>query len=113
MRIGRVYDPVQKGCRRILIDRVWPRGVRRADPRTGQWWPQLAPSADLRRWYGHDPDRFDTFAERYRQELDSGEQAEALERLRALAAAEQVMLVTATKDLDHSHVMVLAEMLDG
>lgn len=113
MRLGRVYDPVEKGYRRILADRIWPRGLRKDDPRTGQWWPDLAPSAELRRWYGHDPERFEAFAEQYREELDSGEQAEALQRLRDLADGEQVMLVTATKDLDHSHVAVLVEILSG
>ncbi|MGC0271830.1 DUF488 domain-containing protein [Pseudactinotalea sp. Z1739] len=111
MRIGRVYDPVESGCYRVLADRIWPRGLRKDDPRTGRWWPALAPSNDLRRWYGHEPDRFEEFASRYRAELESGEGAQALTDLRALAADGEVMLVTATKDLDHSHLAVLVEVV--
>lgn len=113
VRIGRVYDPVQKGFRRILADRIWPRGMRKTDPRTGQWWPELAPSTELRRWYGHAPERFDSFATRYRRELDSGAQREALDRLQALADTEPVMLVTATGQVARSHLAVLAEVLGG
>lgn len=110
MRIGRVYDKVEKGYHRVLADRLWPRGVRKEDPRAGQWWPQLAPSDDLRQWYDHDVDRFEDFASRYRDELSTGEGAEALAELQDLARQEPVMLVTATKDLEHSHLTVLADL---
>src|SRR5690625_6769591 len=83
MRIGRVYDQLEPGYRRILADRLWPRGLRKNDPRVGQWWPQLAPSTELRQWYAHQPGRFDDFADRYRAELQSGEGAEALAALRS------------------------------
>lgn len=111
MRIGRVYDQLEPGYRRILADRLWPRGLRKNDPRVGQWWPQLAPSTELRQWYAHQPGRFDDFADRYRAELQRGEGAEALAALRDLVQSEQVMVVTASKDVDISHVAVLASLV--
>lgn len=112
MRIGRVYDQLQPGYRRILADRLWPRGLRKEDPRVGQWWPELAPSNELRQWYGHQPDRFEEFAARYRAELEAGEAARALADLKDLAKREKVMVVTATKELDHSHLAVLRDLVD-
>ncbi len=112
MRIGRVYDQLQPGYRRILADRLWPRGLRKEDPRVGQWRPELAPSNELRQWYGHQPDRFEEFAARYRAELEAGEAARALADLKDLAKREKVMVVTATKELDHSHLAVLRDLVD-
>ncbi|KKC03822.1 DUF488 domain-containing protein [Mycobacterium nebraskense] len=109
IRLARVYDDVapEEG-RRVLVDRVWPRGVRKDDPRVGTWCKDVAPSKDLREWYQHRPERFDEFAARYKSELRD---SPALEELRELASHGVVTLVTATRDLDISQAAVLAELL--
>ncbi len=113
MRIARVYDPVDPDDGvRVLVDRLWPRGIRREDPRTGTWLPEVAPSNELRRWYGHTPDRFAEFAQRYHGELESGEASESLHQLRRLQREGAVTLVTATRETELSHAVVLAEILN-
>lgn len=107
--MARVYDEVSPGeGQRVLVDRVWPRGVRKDDPRVGMWCKDVAPSKDLREWYHHDADRFDEFAARYKEELHGNA---ALQELRALAKQGPVTLVTATRDLDISQAAVLAKLL--
>lgn len=112
MKIGRLYDPPD-GDQRILVDRLWPRGIRKDDPRVGHWLPKVAPSPDLRRWYGHRPERYAEFAVRYREELRTPEGAVALAELRELIAQAPTTLVTATHDLDASQLPILAEVLDS
>jgi uncharacterized protein YeaO (DUF488 family) len=113
MRVARVYDePDPEDGVRVLIDRLWPRGMRKNDPRIGRWYKQVSPSTELRRWYGHEPTRFDEFKARYEAELDDEEPAAALDELRELARTQTITLVTAAKDLDGSHVTVLASLLD-
>jgi len=110
--LARVYtDPEPDGGQRVLVDRLWPRGFRRGDPRVGRWLPKVAPSTDLRHWYSHQPERFDEFAARYLAELDVGEAAAALAELRAVVEDGPVTLVTATRDRDGSHAAVLAKLL--
>jgi uncharacterized protein YeaO (DUF488 family) len=112
VRVARVYeDPDPEDGERVLVDRLWPRGFRKDDARVGRWMPKVAPSTELRRWYSHEASRFDEFAARYAAELETGEEASALEDLRALVRQRRVTLVTATRDLDGSHVAVLAELL--
>ncbi|WP_169792042.1 alpha/beta fold hydrolase [Jiangella muralis] len=111
MEIGRVYE-APDGRRRLLVDRLWPRGLRRDDPRIDQWLPAVAPSTELRRWYGHRPELFDEFVRRYETELATADGAAALERLGALAAEFPSILVTATHDPSLSHAAVLARLLD-
>jgi uncharacterized protein YeaO (DUF488 family) len=108
---GRFYDePVDAGVR-ILVDRLWPRGIRKDDPRVGRWLPKVAPSNELRKWYGHAPDKFVEFQRRYEQELAGGETAEAFAELQELARKDNVHLVTATREVELSHVAVLAGLL--
>jgi len=112
---ARVYDqPAPGEGTRILVDRLWPRGVRKDDPRIGRWLPAVAPSTELRRWYGHQPDRLAEFRARYLAELD-GEPAaaQALDQLRAAADAGAVLLVTGTKELGLSHLPVLIDRLNA
>jgi uncharacterized protein YeaO (DUF488 family) len=107
VNIRRVYDPpTAEDGRRVLVDRVWPRGVRKDALELDEWAKDVAPSTQLRKWYGHDPERFEEFATRYRAELAGSPD---LERLRALAGP--MTLLTATKDLDLSHATVLRELL--
>jgi uncharacterized protein YeaO (DUF488 family) len=96
---------------RVLVDRLWPRGVAKADADHDAWLRDVAPSSELRRWFGHDPDKFDEFARRYRAELDTEPAASALASLRARAETGPLTLLTATRDTDHSHARVLAELL--
>ena len=95
----------------MLVDRLWPRGFRKGDPRVGRWMPKVAPSTELRRWYAHQPERFDEFAARYAHALKTAEGAAALAELRAATRAGPVTLVTAARDLDGSHVAVLRGLL--
>ncbi|WP_175401449.1 DUF488 domain-containing protein [Mycobacterium malmoense] len=109
IRVARVYDDVTpEDGQRVLVDRVWPRGIRKDDPRVGIWRKDVAPSKDLREWYQHRPERFDEFAARYRAELRG---SPALEEVRELAKRGVVTVVTATRDLDISQAAVLAELL--
>jgi uncharacterized protein YeaO (DUF488 family) len=96
---------------RVLVDRLWPRGVAKADADHDEWLRDVAPSPELRKWFGHDPDRFDEFARRYRAELDAEPAASALAGLRTRAVAGPLTLLTATRDVEHSHARVLADVL--
>lgn len=111
VRVARVYDdPKPDDGQRALVDRVWPRGFRKDDPRVGTWYKDVAPSKELREWYGHKPERFDEFAKRYKEELQG---SQALEELRKLTKREVVTLVTATRDVQASQAAVLATLLKG
>ena len=112
--ISRVYDKADRTAARvILVDRLWPRGVARSDAPFGMWLKDVAPSTELRKWYGHLPERFDEFALRYRRELSREPARSCLVRLRELARGGEVILATATKDLDHSGAAVLRDVLEG
>jgi uncharacterized protein YeaO (DUF488 family) len=112
IKVARVYeDPDADDGERVLVDRLWPRGFRKDDPRVGRWIPKVAPSTELRKWYSHEAARFDEFAERYTAELETEDGAAALAELRDVVRAGPVTLVTATRDLDGSHVPVLARLL--
>jgi uncharacterized protein YeaO (DUF488 family) len=108
----RVYDePQASDGRRVLVDRLWPRGLAKDAAHVDEWLKAIAPSNELRRWYGHDPAKFEEFRRRYGDELREPERAAALLHLRELAASRPVTLLTATKDLEHSQAMDLAERL--
>ena len=109
--VSRVYDTDPDDGDRVLVDRLWPRGFRKGDPRVGRWIRDVAPSTELRKWYSHQPERFDEFAARYAAELEAPTAAAALQELRDAVRAGPVTLVTAARDLDGSHVAVLAELL--
>ena len=109
---ARVYDPpLPDGGVRVLVDRVWPRGVNKERANVREWCKQVAPSTELRKWYGHEPSRFAEFARRYRAELRDIEHASSLAHLRALARADHLTLVTATKTLEISQAAVLADVI--
>jgi uncharacterized protein YeaO (DUF488 family) len=113
VRVRRVYDdPSAEDGARVLVDRVWPRGLRKDALRLDDWIKDVAPSSELRTWYGHDPARFDEFRRRYLGELTGSAQRAALGRLRALASSgKPLTLLTATRDVDHSQAAVLARLL--
>src|SRR6476646_4467454 len=109
--VARGYDEAVGDGARVLVDRVWPRGLRKADAHLDEWCKDVAPSTELRRWYGHDARRVDEFARRYREELDEPQRAVALQHLRDVARTRPLILLTATKDVDISHAAMLSELL--
>jgi len=110
VRIKRAYEPAEPADGyRILIDRLWPRGVRKTEARLDEWAKELAPSPELRRWFGHDPARFEEFRRRYRDEL--ADRQEKLRELRGRARGETLTLVYGARDTEHNGAVVLAELL--
>ncbi len=107
--VKRVYEPAEAtDGTRVLIDGLWPRGISRAEWPEGSWRPDLAPSKELRDWYRHEVDRFPEFADRYRAELSDNEALPDLTR-----RAGPLTLVTATRDVEHSHASVLRDYLNS
>jgi uncharacterized protein YeaO (DUF488 family) len=112
VRARRVYEePAPSDGRRVLVDRLWPRGLSKNRARLDEWLKAVAPSDELRRWYGHEPGKFAEFTGRYHAELTEPERAEALRHLRGEARSGQVTLLTATRDLEHSEAEVLVQEL--
>jgi uncharacterized protein YeaO (DUF488 family) len=110
IRLKRAYEPARRadGCR-VLVDRIWPRGLSREDARIDEWARDLAPSDPLRRWYGHDVKRFEEFRRRYIRELAG--RRHRLSELRRRARDGRVTLVFAWRDAEHSNAKVLASVL--
>src|SRR5437763_6027096 len=108
VQVRRAYEEAapQDGTR-VLVDRIWPRGLTKDKAHLDEWCKQIAPSTALRKWYGHDPGRFEEFARRYRAELEEPERAEALQHLRDLAKKQTLTLLTATKHAEISEAVVL------
>jgi uncharacterized protein YeaO (DUF488 family) len=110
IRVKRIYDPPGgKDGARVLVDRLWPRGVRKETAELTEWLKDIAPSAELRRWFGHDPARFAEFSRRYRAELSANK--DAVGRMDDLAKSGPVTLLYAAHDEEHNHARVLAEYL--
>jgi len=109
--LKRVYDPpATSDGRRILVDRIWPRGITKADLQIDAWLKDLAPSTELRKWFGHDPAKWDEFRKRYAGELE--QRSEALEELVEKARAGRVTLVFSAKDTEHNNAVALKEHLE-
>ncbi|MEJ0076179.1 MAG: DUF488 family protein [Alphaproteobacteria bacterium] len=109
--VKRVYEPPSNDDGlRILVDRLWPRGISKSNLKLDSWVKHLSPSNELRQWYQHDPKKFSEFRKRYLVELKP--QGEGLAELRAAIKGRKVTLLTATKELDLSHATVLCELLD-
>ena len=112
LTVRRIYEaPRPEDGYRVLVDRLWPRGVKKTDAAIDEWARDVAPSAELRRWYGHQPDRFDEFARRYRAELADAPAAGAVAGLVTRLGQGPVTLLTATRDVERSGAAVLAEHL--
>lgn len=113
IRLKRAYDNVKQddGCR-ILIDRLWPRGVSREQLQLTNWLKKLAPSEELRKWFDHDPAKFDDFSRRYKKELET--KKEEVEKLLSYCQNnDRVTLIYAAKDRKHNNAVVLKEFLEG
>jgi uncharacterized protein YeaO (DUF488 family) len=112
VKVGRPYDKRAHGDGlRVLVDRIWPRGLTKESADLDEWCKQVAPSTELRKWYGHPPERFEEFEQRYRSELELPERAAALTHLRELSERGVVTLLTASKAVDISEAAVLAGLL--
>ncbi|MBD0282714.1 MAG: DUF488 family protein [Thermoleophilaceae bacterium] len=112
IRLKRAYDPARRADGyRVLVDRIWPRGLSREDARIDEWARDLAPSDSVRRWYGHDPERFEEFRRRYIQEFVG--RRHRLTELRRRARDGPLTLVFAARDAEHSNAAVLASVLRG
>ncbi len=112
VQVRRIYDdPAEGDGTRVLVDRVWPRGVSRETAHVDEWRRDIAPSTELRKWYGHDPERFEEFTRRYLVELQEPERMAALTDLRSLARRGPVTLLTATKDIELSQAAVLVDLV--
>ena len=109
--LKRAYDaPARSDGRRILVDRVWPRGIAKDDLQIDAWLKDLAPSTGLRKWFGHDPAKWAEFKKRYALELE--QRSEALEELVEKARAGHVTLVFGAKDTEHNNAVALREILE-
>jgi uncharacterized protein YeaO (DUF488 family) len=114
VQVRRAYDaPRTDDGFRVLVDRIWPRGLSKERADLDGWCKAVAPSTALRTWYGHQPERFEEFGRRYRAELEDPERAEALRRLRDVAGQRDLTLLTATKRADISGAVVLADQIRG
>jgi uncharacterized protein YeaO (DUF488 family) len=110
--VRRIYDAgASDGSYRVLVDRLWPRGISKGRAALEEWAQDLAPGSELRRWYGHDPAKFEEFARRYRDELRGGRALEAIARLRTIARSNRITLLTATSDVERSGARVLRDLL--
>ena len=113
IRLGRVYSAKAKASgKRILVDRIWPRGVRKDALKLDFWLRELAPSNELRKWFGHDPRRWEEFKRRYRSELQRPERQEQLHQLLALARKGPVTLLYGARDEEHNEAVALREFLE-
>ncbi|MGH3769815.1 MAG: DUF488 domain-containing protein [Pseudonocardiaceae bacterium] len=112
VRVRRIYDRTEPDDGlRVLVDRVWPRGLRKDEANLDEWAKDVAPSTELRKWYSHDPEKFDQFRSQYRRELEGPTKRVALGRLRTLSEGNPLTLLTATIDVEHSNAAVLAALL--
>jgi uncharacterized protein YeaO (DUF488 family) len=112
IQLKRAYDePATNDGTRVLVDRLWPRGLSKERAALDLWLKEVAPSAELRTWYGHAPERWEEFRRRHQEELRASPAREALARLRGLARAGTVTLITAARDSEHSDAAVLREVL--
>lgn len=109
--VKRIYEPYsERDGYRVLVDRVWPRGVSKKAARLNEWAREIAPSSELRKWFSHTPERFPEFVRRYRKELEDLQ--DRLEHLREIAAVSHLTLLYATRDPQVSHARVLADELN-
>ena len=112
VKLKRAYElPAGDDGARILVDRLWPRGVSKSDAALDQWMKDIAPSSELRQWFGHDPERWETFRKRYAKEVHEND--ELLDQLRSLARKGTVTLVYAARDEEHNDAVVLRDVLLG
>ena len=112
VKLKRAYEqPESEDGVRLLVDRLWPRGVKKEDGAIDKWMKELAPSTELRKWFGHDPDRWEEFRERYAKEVN--EHPDQLKQLRALARKGAITLVYSAHDEEHNNAVALRDIILG
>jgi uncharacterized protein YeaO (DUF488 family) len=112
IKVKRVYEGKESGDGvRILVDRLWPRGLRSADAGIDEWMKEIAPSDGLRKWFAHDPGKWSEFKRRYEEELSAPEKSKPLERIAKLAARGNVTLLYGAKDTERNNAKVLEELI--
>ena len=110
VKIKRIYDPVSSDDgKRILIDRLWPRGIKKEKAKIDEWLRDVAPSDELRKWFSHDPSKYQEFKKRYVKELEK--KSELLEKIKKEAKKEAVTLLFSAKDTEHNNATALKEIL--
>jgi uncharacterized protein YeaO (DUF488 family) len=108
----RIYEtPAPEDGRRVLVDRIWPRGVTREAASIDRWLKEIAPSDELRKWFDHKPGRWDEFLRRYRRELEADASSDLLQQLLAVAEQEPLTLLYSARDLSHNQAVALAGFL--
>ncbi len=113
VRLKRIYDspkPSQGDGKRVLIDGLWPRGLRKDEVVVDEWMKEIAPSRQLRKWFGHDPEKWEEFKKRYRQEL--AEKKEFIEELRKDARHGTVTILYSARDTEHNNALVLKDLIE-
>jgi uncharacterized protein YeaO (DUF488 family) len=111
LKVKRIYDPIAADDgKRILVDRLWPRGIKKEKAHIDEWVKEIAPSNELRKWYSHDPAKWAEFKKRYKQEI-AGE-TERLKKIKAEARKQTVTLLFSSKELERNNAVALKEMLD-
>ena len=112
LKVKRIYDPPSKDDgKRILVDRLWPRGIKRDDARIDEWLKDIAPSDELRKWFSHEPSRWQEFRKRYRSELKKN--SSLIERLTTESARGTITLLFAAKDVKRNNAVVLRDEIEG
>lgn len=112
IRVKRIYGPADEDDGfRVFVDRLWPRGLKKADARIDLWLREIAPTTELRKWFGHDPDRFDEFRSRYLDELKS--HSDAIQQLIATVDGRNLTLLYAARDTECNHAIVLRDVISG
>jgi uncharacterized protein YeaO (DUF488 family) len=111
--LKRIYEPPEEGDgKRVLVDRLWPRGVKKEEARLDLWMKEITPSPSIRIWFGHQPERMEVFAGLYREELSRVEMAPYVEQLLAWSNQGRVTLLYAAKDRECNHAIILKEFLE-
>lgn len=113
IKLKRAYEPAsRRDGYRVLVERLWPRGIRKTDLLLDAWEKEIAPSHELRKWFAHDPKRWSEFQQRYRHELGNSAAAERLHELARRAADGTVTLIFSSRDVEHNNAVVLQEVLE-
>ncbi|TFJ93422.1 DUF488 domain-containing protein [Lentibacillus salicampi] len=115
VHLKRIYEEAEQDDGvRVLVDRVWPRGMAKDKAQLDHWLKEIGPSNELRKWFGHDPDKYDEFKQKYKEELKEGDQQEELQKLKKLTKEhdKKLTLLFSAKDEDHNQARVLKEIVD-
>ena len=112
LKIKRVYDDVsEQDGKRILVDRVWPRGIKKEELQHDEWFKKIAPSSDLRKWFDHDADKWDEFKKKYKKELK--DQKDLVKKIKDAADGHNVTLLYSAKDTEHNQAVVIKKYIEA